>query len=72
MTSWITGFFTPAQDSHLLTTNGHSSTTLPQFQEHGVDKELVRRPRQEEKNVVPLAEEGKEASRPPYIYVSWQ
>lgn len=73
MTSWITNFFlTSTQNSHLLNTNVHSSTSLPQFQEHGVDKELVRWPRQEEKKVVSSAEEHKEAARPPYLYVSRQ
>ena len=72
MSSWITSFFTPTQDSHLLNTDGHSSTSLPRFKEHGVDKELARWPRQEEKKLVPLAEEEKEAARPPYIYVSRQ
>lgn len=72
MTSWITSFFTPTQDSCLIATNGHNSTSLPRFQEHGADEELVRRPRREEKNFVPLAEEDEEAARPPYLYVSEQ
>lgn len=67
MTSWITSFFSPTQNSHLLTTNDHSSTSL-----HGVEKELAPRPRQEEKKSAQLAEEEREASRPPYIYVSGQ
>ena len=73
MNSWtITNFFTSTQAAHPLTTHGHSPTS-PQVQEHGVDdKEQVRRPRQEEEKFAQLAEESKEAARPPYLYVSGQ